>query len=378
LRARELPLTSRGWCAACGASITARRAPTNSAASLPAPLVAWARSRFADPEERRRVRLFLFGLAAGIMPLIINVFAEAASPAVARAMTIPQVRARLAMLHYSLLLTVPLTTGYAVVAHRLLDIRLLLRRAARVAFARRAAAVMGVLPSALLLLHLIGQRARPLASVFTERTTAALLIFAAAGWALFATRKHLLSRVERQLSGSLTDPALVLAGFAHEAQAVRSVAELERLVRLRLGELAGAEHAAMLLYDRERGSYASLEGRIRPVPASSALATLIAALPEPAALAEGGMMASVLTVARTPNPFPIPEEVDQDSAFQAAHWMANSLYCPPGGLRGFSMFGGFCTHARDLKGISRDPYVLLKLAKVFAKPLRELTERDER
>jgi hypothetical protein len=92
----------------------------------------------------------------------------------------------------------------------------------------------------------------------------------------------------------------------------------------------------------------------------------------------GGMMASVMTVARTPNPFPIPKEVDKDSAFQAAYWMANSIYCPLRGLSRLKIFGGFCAHARDLKGISRDPHVLLKLAKVFAKPLRELTERDER
>jgi hypothetical protein len=88
----------------------------------------------------------------------------------------------------------------------------------------------------------------------------------------------------------------------------------------------------------------------------------------------GGMTAAGMTVMKAPNPFPLPGEIDKASAFQAAYWVAHCMYCTAG--KGFKLLGGFCQTARDLEGSNRDPYVLRKLAKVFAKPIRDLMEGE--
>jgi len=142
---------------------------------LPAPFVAWARSGLAGSIERRRVRWFLSGLALGLVPLFGAVVAATLSPAFDRYTTDPKSRAWLAVVLNGFLLTLPLTTTYATVAHHLLPVRFLLRHAARLSLARRGLAVLGLLPGLLLASYLYQQRARPLTAILLQPPGPALL-----------------------------------------------------------------------------------------------------------------------------------------------------------------------------------------------------------
>jgi len=254
---------------------------------LPAPLVAWARSRLAGATERRRVRWFLFGLALGFVPLFGAVVAATLSPAFDKYSTQPESRAWLAVVLNGFLLTLPLTTTYAVVAHHLLPLRLLLRRAARLTLARRSLAVLGLLPGFLLVSYLYRQRARPLTEILLQPPGPALLAWTALGWAAFSLRGTLLGRVQGLLMKGRRDLALVLASFGRDAKAVRTAQELSSTVSRCVIDLVAAEHATLLLRDGPE-TYRGVERGLRPLASSSAFARLVGSSPEPATVAEEG------------------------------------------------------------------------------------------
>jgi len=257
-----------------------------SALCLPVPAVAWLRSRLANAEERRRVRFFLFGLGVGVVPLFTEVLLEALSPAFSRLMDQPHLRSPTSVMYLALLLTVPVSTTYAVLAHRLLDVRLILRRAARLALTRRSLLLLGAMPSLLLLLHLVRARDRPLGLILAEKTGGALLGGAVLGWFLIALRRGIEHRLAPRLMGQVHEPELVLASFGSDARNARTLAELSDAVRDRLAELVSAESTHLLLYDGPLQSYRPAERGLRALPANSALARLLAASPAPLVLAE--------------------------------------------------------------------------------------------
>ncbi len=251
---------------------------------LPAPFVAWVRCRRAEAQERRRFRWFLAGLALGVVPLFAIVLGEALSPAFEAWMDLPAMRRGASWVVYSFLLTVPLTTTYAVLAHRLLSLRLVLRNAARLALARWSALALAALPSLFLLRYLDGQRGHPLEEILATAPARTRLALAAAGWLLYALRGPLLRRLEILLVGRRRDPAPVLAYFGRVAQNARTAAELAQLSADALAELVAAGSAALLVRDPAAASYRPAVPGPRPLPASSGLVEILAAAPEPASL----------------------------------------------------------------------------------------------
>ena len=251
---------------------------------LPAPFIAWRRSRHASEDERRRVRWFLSGLAFGVVPLFAVVFAEAASPTFGQWISRPTVHYRASYAVYLPLLTVPFATTYAVVAHRLLGARLVLRNAARLALARGSILALAMLPTGLLLLLLYRQRDRPIAVVATEAPVPLLLALALLAWVLYTLRGSFLHRTEEILVGRRRDSALVLAAFSRDAQNARTAAELALLIRERLDDLVSPHGSALLLRDPMRSSYVAVESGPRSLAAASGLARLAEASPEPVSL----------------------------------------------------------------------------------------------
>ena len=253
---------------------------------LPAPIVAWLRSRRSSAEERRRVRWFLAGIAAGILPLFSVVLAEILVPGFSRWMSTAERRYWIAFPLLGMLCTIPVTTTYAVTAHRLLTVRVALRNAARLALARGSLLALAVIPSAVLVRHLYGRRALPLAALLTERSVLVLAASAALGWLLYSARKPVFRRLEDLLVGRRREPSWVIAEFGRDARNVRTPAELARMIRERVAQLVAADQSTLLLLDADQGFYLDVERRLRPLPVTTGLARLAAAAPEPFLLGE--------------------------------------------------------------------------------------------
>lgn len=251
------------------------------ALALPAPGIAYLRSREAEPNERRRVRFFVAGLAVGILPLLIGVLAEVLSPSFARFMSAPRARLIGSVVVYGFLLTIPLTSSYAIIAQRVLTLRLVLHRAAQLALARSSLIALVLVPWLALGANLWRQRDRPLAELLATDPTPKLLIAALAAGALLAGRRPLLARLERRLLGERADPSAVLTSFAQGVPAARDLQEVSGLVRRHAVEIVQATDCRLLVRGHAEGDYHPVECGHRPLAADSSIARLAAAVPDP-------------------------------------------------------------------------------------------------
>src|SRR5262249_30757085 len=118
--------------------------------SLPAlPFLIW-RSQVADVVERRRVKLFVVGLVAGAAPLIVIVSLEGIIPSFHRFMRNYSSRYWSGFVVYPALMSIPISTTYAVLVQRVLDVRLIIRKALQYALARYTVLAATLTPLAVL------------------------------------------------------------------------------------------------------------------------------------------------------------------------------------------------------------------------------------
>jgi len=253
---------------------------------LPAPFVAWERSRQASDDERHRVRLFLSGLAFWLMSWGALWFLPREGYSLLSTAGM-----------YLQLLMVSLMT-YAVIARSLLGVRLILHKVARLALSRGGVLILAILPTCLFLLRLFEQRHPQLLEVAADDRVLLPLSFAVLFWACYPLRGSFLHQVEEVLVGRSKAPSLALASFSRDAQNARTIGELERLVQERLDDLVSPRSSVLLLRDPARSSYAAIASGPRPLAASSSLVRLAEEVsPEPFSLSveDRGSLLGLLT-----------------------------------------------------------------------------------
>jgi tRNA A-37 threonylcarbamoyl transferase component Bud32 len=130
-------------------------------------VLAWGHHRASDVNERRKMRVLLVGMAVGCLP-VLPVFAALYSPVAAG--WAPYVLSPPALVLLNLLvLAFPLSFAYAVLRHRLFDVRLIVRRGLQHALARRTVLALSPAVLALLVLDLLLHGEQPLLAVLVER-----------------------------------------------------------------------------------------------------------------------------------------------------------------------------------------------------------------
>lgn len=254
---------------------------TQMALSLAAVPVALWKARLAEDDERRRVSLFLVALGIGAAPMMI-----------ASVLTLPVFgvrewllarQAEVGVYLFAFLLTIPLTTAWAVRVHRVLDVRLLARKALRYAFARHSLAFLAVAPVLLLALQLYRHRSETVAEALSSPPAAALLALSLVSGLLWRLRDAALARLDRLFSRSHDQPAVILARFERALQQGRGPLAVAQSVFAEATRAFQPETAAVLLLDAPTQRFVTLAGGLRALEADSALAHVLA--DEPTALA---------------------------------------------------------------------------------------------
>ena len=240
-------------------------------------------ARAASLIERRRSRVFLAALILGIGPIALEILMEALLPEYREFVRRRDIRPVYQLTLYPLLASVPFTTAYAVLVGKVLDVRLIARRALQYALARYSTLAMALVPFAALCAYLYRHRETTVASLFSGAQVTVLAAVTAAGVAALRYRHRVLDAVDRRFFRERYDARQLLTLLVDQVRGVPSHAALADLVAHGIDRALHLEGVALLAADPTTGLLADPLGKVRPLDPSSRLAQLIASSPEPLA-----------------------------------------------------------------------------------------------
>lgn len=238
------------------------------------------RARGAPPDERRRTVWFGLALGLGMLPLLAVGFLGVISPAFNAARRVPgSLQSTVDVIVMSALFTVPITTSYVVLVHRVLDVRVVLGRIAQYTLTRQMLIALAGLSLVVIGVQGYRQRTRPLGEVLGSPGIARAAALAAAATLVLATRQRMLSRLERMLTGRTSGQAERALAVAEAISRARTRKEIASRAGEEFARVLGVSHVAIL--EGGSGTLDVLHGKIGPLPVNSALLSVLASSREP-------------------------------------------------------------------------------------------------
>ncbi|MGH9465001.1 MAG: GAF domain-containing protein, partial [Thermoanaerobaculia bacterium] len=239
------------------------------------------RARRARGSERRRVTLFLGGLALGLLPLFLQIGLGSVSTNYRRFFEQPRVLPFAGAVVFLFLVSIPFSTAYAVLVHHVLDVKLLARQALQYALARGSAITLIALPLAGLATYLYLRSDRTLAEVVSGQGLW-LVLLAALGVAALSYRKPLLEAIDRRFFREQYNARRILTVLVHDLRAASDANEVSELTCREVDRALHLESAALLVADPRTGTFVDLHSRTRRrLDSTSSLARLVADGTEP-------------------------------------------------------------------------------------------------
>lgn len=211
-------------------------------------IIPFSYRRLSDEDQRRRVRWLLFGSFVGLVPQLwwsaVGLFDLTFGPSgVSQASVVVN----------AFTAAVPISVAYAVIVHRVFDIRVVIRRGLQYLLARRVLQALVALPLAALVYTLVVDRHRTIAELAAEES--GYLYWTAAAALALAFRRPIQSWLDRRFFREELDREQMLLGLVDDLGRVDSIARLSELVCAKL-ELALHPRAIHLWY-RDPGELAA-------------------------------------------------------------------------------------------------------------------------
>jgi len=244
-------------------------------------LLMW-KARFALQAEQRRARVFLELLAFTFVPALLMLLLFVFSTAF---LEFCEARPRLllAIVVASLLptLTLPVTVPYAVLVHRVLDVRLMARRALQYAFARYTALTVMAVPLVALASYLVVKRDEKINHLFSGGRVPLLISAAIVGGVALRYRRRLLDAIDRRFFREQYDARHILTLLVERIRSIQESTTLASLVSREIDLALHLERVAMLVLDPRSGMLADPRNRARKLDASSQLALVLSNASDP-------------------------------------------------------------------------------------------------
>jgi hypothetical protein len=235
-------------------------------------LLPW-KARQAQGPEQRRARVFLellvltFGLI--ILELLLVLFMPGYNDFFA---TRPWLQRRLVRVVLLPALTLPFTIPYAVLVHRVLDVRLIARRALQYLLARSMVTGLVVVPSAALGFYIYLYRSLSVSEIVSGSRVPLLIAAVVVGAAALRYRKPLLDAVDRRFFREQFDARHILTLLVERIRSIRDATSLAHLVTREINLALHLEPVSLLALDALSGLLVDPRDRTRRLDASSALA----------------------------------------------------------------------------------------------------------
>ncbi|HEU4558977.1 MAG TPA: serine/threonine-protein kinase [Longimicrobium sp.] len=250
-------------------------------AMVPAVVYALRQGRWARPDERRRVRLVVAGLVAGVAPIIVLTLLAMVVPAFARYWVRPEAARTLGIVVYPAILSIPVVTAYAVLVHKALDLRLIVRRALRYALARYTIALVAAAPILAVLWVVYARREQSVAELSTGSTGLLLVAAMAAGVAMIVLRPRALDALDRRFFREQYDAQQILTTLVEQTRTAQSPGEMAGIVAREIDRALHLRFVATLVFNPAARVLEAPDGALPPLALAAKLARRIEAAAAP-------------------------------------------------------------------------------------------------
>lgn len=229
------------------------------------------RARQAQGPEKRRARLFQQILLLMFAPAFgfLVIYLLGAKPYFdAR----PHLLLWISSIGLAPALALPVAVPYAVLVHRVLDVRLIARRALQYLLARSMAATLVAVPAVALALYVATHSDQSVDHLFSGPRVPLLIAASLVGAAALRYRKPLLDAVDRRFFREQYDARYILGLLVERIRSIRDAASLADLVSREIDLALHLERTTLLALDPRSGILIDPRNRMRRLDWSSALA----------------------------------------------------------------------------------------------------------
>jgi uncharacterized Tic20 family protein len=240
--------------------------------SLALPFLVW-KTRSGSVDERKRLTWFALALTAATLPAMVVVIASVFVPA----LTAPPLQGVVGLSFGLALISIIPTTAYAVLVEHLMDVHVVLRRTLQHALARKLVWALCIVPLVYAGVSLYFHRHQTISELAGDH--AGILLISVAGFAALTFRHRLLQGVDAWFRRDDVDYSESLGRLVDGLEGQRHARELQQTLTDELGKTLRTTMTTVLVLNDEQSAFVSLDGRADALPASSTLASLLAAGP---------------------------------------------------------------------------------------------------
>lgn len=262
---------------------------------LPAVGAIFVRSRRAPLPERQKVARFAVTIAGGIAPLLLLAVVLTVSPAANRwlAGASPMEHLWLDWVVIGGLAAMPLLSSLAVIVDRPFELQAILQPTSVYAAARGLITVLVLSPFTAFCILLYQQRHTSIADVFSSFGVVPLILCAATGSVLLATRSRMLNALDRRLSRRAVGHQQQLARALDRVRLARGPREVVGVLQQELRRGTGADTVRLLLPGAV-GGFTDPSQTITPLPLDSGLIAILRETTAPVDVSADGDLRALL------------------------------------------------------------------------------------
>jgi hypothetical protein len=234
-------------------------------------LLPWKARKVQGPEQRR-ARVFLEILALTFGPMFLFLVIYLPTPFLHHYLPAhPRLQLDLVVAVLLPALTLPFTVPYAVLVQRVLDVRLIARRALQYLLARSMVTALVAVPSVALLIYVYVFRDKAIIDLFAGSRVPLLVAAVLIGAAALRYRKPLLDAIDRRFFRERFDARHILTLLVERIRSIRDSTHLANLVTREIDLALHLEGISMLTLDGRSGLLIDPRNRTRRLDSSSAL-----------------------------------------------------------------------------------------------------------
>lgn len=234
------------------------------------PFLLW-KVRRESYDNRRRVMIFVGGLAAGLTPFVVAVVATPFVPALSDA----SVRHHVGIALYAALALIVPVTAYSVAMGRVMDLQFFVRTALKYALARHAVWAVSLGPIAYVGFDIYTNQQLTIAQYLQRSRPVGPFALSALGLVALTFRHHLLRAIDRWFLVEPVDQSQALARLEQRCRMAGGLRDVTEALAVELSRTLRAPSVAVLLVNEDGSELVPVEGTTGPIRRDSTLVEVL-------------------------------------------------------------------------------------------------------